>query len=90
MDVSKLMELIDTGEHLADIKLSISLVNDTSIIEERPEISSWNILHGQIHKLGVLKSVEQSNQPWCLGSRKNISLDQDVTNLWLMLIVCSM
>jgi len=58
MDVSKLMELIDTGEHLADIKSSIILVNDTSIVEERPEISSWNIFHGQIHELGVLKSVE--------------------------------
>jgi len=58
MDVSKLMELIDTGEHLANIKSSISFMNDTSIVEERPEISPWNILHGEIHELGVLKSVE--------------------------------
>jgi len=58
MDISKLMELIDTGEHLADIKSNISLVNDTSIVEERPEISPRNILHGQIHELGVLKSIE--------------------------------
>jgi len=58
MDISKFMKFINASEHLADIELGVSFLKDARVVEQRPEITPWNILHGQIYELGILKSVE--------------------------------
>lgn len=43
VDVSKLVEFVDTHEHLGSVKSSMLFFKHTGIVEQRSEISSWNV-----------------------------------------------
>lgn len=58
MNVSKLVEFINGGEHFTYVKASVYFLEDARIIEKRPEIASRDIFHGQVNKMGILKRIE--------------------------------
>jgi hypothetical protein len=43
VNVPKLVKLVDTHEHFRSIKLGVFLLENTRVIEQRTEISSWDV-----------------------------------------------
>lgn len=75
MDVSESMELVHGGEHFADIESSMFLLQNTGIVQERPEVAPRDVLHREVDVIDVLEGVEKSNQPRRLGRRQDVALD---------------
>jgi hypothetical protein len=43
VNISKLVELVDSHEHFCGVKLGMFLFKDTRVIQQCPEISSWDV-----------------------------------------------
>ena len=57
MDVTKLMKLVDGGKHLANIEPRMFFLENARVVEQRPEIASWYVLHREINVFGILECV---------------------------------
>jgi len=57
MDIAQLMQFIHTSEHLCDVETCVFLLKNARIIQQRPEIASWNIFHGKIDEFRILESI---------------------------------
>jgi hypothetical protein len=67
VDVPEFVQLVNSSEHFADIESGMCFLQDAGIVQERPEIPSWDIFHSQVDKLTILESVEQPHKPWCFS-----------------------
>jgi hypothetical protein len=46
MDISQLVKLVDSHEHFCGVELGMFLFQNTRIVQQSPEISSWNVFLG--------------------------------------------
>jgi len=103
VNVSKLMELVDTQEHFSCVKLGVLLFQHTRVVEQRSEVSARYVFlsislapspprephHRKEDVVLVLESIKQSNQPGRLDRAQDISLDQDMLD-FVHLCQCSL
>lgn len=94
MDVSQLVQLVDSHEHLRGIKLSMLLFEHSRVVEQSPEVTSGHVFlsvscnlwydrsapayHGQIDMVPILERVQKSDEPRRLDCCQDISFDQDM------------
>lgn len=81
VDVAELVQRIDRAEHLADVEPSVLLFQHARVIEQRAEVTAWDVLHREVDVLRILERVEQTNEPGCLRGGEDVTLDEDVTDL---------
>lgn len=58
MNVTQLVKLIHSDEHLRDVETSVLFLQYTTVVHECPKVSSWHILHSEVDELDVLESVQ--------------------------------
>jgi hypothetical protein len=81
VNVTQLVEFVDTSKHLGGIEASVLLLEDTRVVEERTEVTSGYVLHGKVHMVLVLEGVEEADKPGGLDGSKNVTLDKNVLDL---------
>ncbi len=81
MDITQFMQLVDSGEHFADVEASVFLLEYARIVEKGAKVASGHVFHGKIDILRVLESVKQPDKPRCLGRGKDIAFNKDMSNL---------
>jgi hypothetical protein len=81
VNVTQLVKLSHSLNHLADIKTRVLLLQYARVVQQGAEIASRDVFHREIDKRRVLKGVEETNEPRSLGSRQNIAFHQNMPNL---------
>ena len=66
MNVPQLVQLVDGGEHLADVKARVLLLEYTRVIEKGAEVASRDVFHREVDVLRILESIQKADEPWCL------------------------
>lgn len=81
VNISQLVESVDRAEHLSDVEACMTVGQDTCVVEESSEITTWDVFHCKIDALLILEGVEEADEPLALGVGQNISLGQDMSDL---------
>ncbi|KAH0238732.1 hypothetical protein KCV06_g8, partial [Aureobasidium melanogenum] len=87
VDVAELVQCVDAKEHFRNVETSMTVVQNTGVVEESAEVTTGNILHGEVDAGLVLKSVEQTHQPVTLCGGENVALGQDSADFACVLLL---
>lgn len=70
MNVPKLVQLVDCNKHLTDVEKDMPHGKNGTcrVIEERAEIASRDVFHGQVDEVVILEGVEEAYKPRGLRS----------------------
>lgn len=61
MYIPQLMQLVNSGKHLAYVKPRVFLLEYARVVKEGAEVTAWDVFHCEVDVLGVLKCVEESD-----------------------------
>src|SRR4051794_1813419 len=81
MNVTQHMQRINTTKHLGNVETRMSVMQNTSVVQQCAEITSGDILHRQIDLGIILEGIEQLDKPFALRSCENIALGENMTDL---------
>ncbi len=59
VDVTELMELIDACKHFCCVESRVLFFEYPRVVQQSPEVASWNVLHGEIHMFSILERVQE-------------------------------
>ena len=51
------MEFIDTCKHFGNVESSMFLLEYAGVIQERAEVTAWDIFHRKVDMLSVLEGI---------------------------------
>lgn len=81
MKIAELVEFIHRSEHLADVEPGMLFLENSRVVEQRSEVTTGNIFHGQINVLRVLEGIQKPDQPRGLSGCQDVSFDQNMPDL---------
>lgn len=81
MDVTQLVEFVHTSKHLGDVIPRVLFLEHARVVQQRAEVTTWNVFHGKVDILSVLECVQETDKPWRLGRSQNVSLNEHMPNL---------
>ncbi len=81
MNITKLMQLVHSHEHLRDIKPCIFLLEDPAVVHQGTEITTGDVFHREVDVCGVLECVEEADEPGCSCCCEDVYFYEYVSDL---------
>lgn len=75
------MQGINAAEHLGDVEPGMAVVQDTSVVQQSPEVATRHILHRQVDLVIILEGIQKLDEPFALSGSQDVTLCENMPDL---------